>query len=78
MLPSDALIGRAVVRFDGRPCQTRFLSRDALYSGNIIDGPTVIVEYSSTIVIPPFAVGSIDDWGNVVIGIHDESESDLT
>ncbi|MEE8397801.1 MAG: hydantoinase/oxoprolinase family protein [Desulfobacterales bacterium] len=70
--PSDASIGRAVVRFGGQGAQTRLLARDALCSGNRIHGPAVIVEYSSTIVIPPFAVGSIDDYGNVIIRIGDE------
>lgn len=70
--PPDAVIGQARVLFDGQAFQTQLLARDALCSGNRIDGPAVIVEYSSTIVIPPFAVGSIDDVGNVVIRIGDE------
>jgi N-methylhydantoinase A len=55
--------------FDQRVSKTQILSRDKLLSGNKIPGPAILVEYSSTIVIPPFAEAHVDEYGNVIIDI---------
>ncbi|UCF57693.1 MAG: hydantoinase/oxoprolinase family protein, partial [Deltaproteobacteria bacterium] len=54
--PSDeALLGKREVVFDYQPIKTQIFKRERLLSGNRIKGPAIVVEYSSTIVVPPFA-----------------------
>jgi N-methylhydantoinase A len=57
------------VVFAHRAAKTQILARDRLLYGNRIPGPAIVVEYSSTIVIPPFAEASVDGYGNVVMEI---------
>ena len=68
-LPSDAFLGEKDVVFDGNRIPTKIVARDHLKSGNRIEGPVIMVEYSSTIVIPPFASAYVDEYGNVVMEI---------
>ncbi|XPV74954.1 MAG: hydantoinase/oxoprolinase family protein [Desulfovibrio sp.] len=65
----DAFIGGQKTIFDGESYDTAIVSRDLLKAGNKIEGPAIMVEYSSTIVIPPFATVTVDDFGNLVIDI---------
>jgi N-methylhydantoinase A len=67
--PSDAFLGEKDVVFDGKRIRTKIVARDKLRSGNWIEGPAVLVEYSSTIVIPPFALARVDEYGNIVMEI---------
>jgi N-methylhydantoinase A len=67
--PSDAFLGEKDVVFDGNRIRTKIVARDKLRSGNRIEGPAVLVEYSSTIVIPPFALARVDEYGNIVMEI---------
>jgi N-methylhydantoinase A len=67
--PSDAFLGEKDVVFDGNRIRTKIVARDKLRSGNRIEGPAVLVEYSSTIVIPPFALAHVDEYGNIVMEI---------
>ncbi len=53
--------------FDGRPFLTPVIKRDRLLPGNVINGPAIIVEYSSTIIIPPFARAQMDKYRNIII-----------
>lgn len=69
--PEEALLGERDVVFDQRVSQTQILARDKLLSGNRIAGPAILVEYSSTIVIPPFAEAQVDEYGNVIVEIMD-------
>ncbi len=69
--PIDALIGIRTVVFDHEKTETRIYSREKLLSGNRLKGPAVITEYSSTIVIPPFAGCFIDEYGNLIIEIKE-------
>jgi len=46
------------------------LSRQQL-EGVIIDGPAVVEEYDTTVVIPPGCRASLDDYRNIVIEIYD-------
>jgi N-methylhydantoinase A len=68
-LSSEAFLGENQVVFDHRRVRTKIFARDKLQSGNRIHGPAILVEYSSTIVIPPFAGGFVDEYGNVVLEI---------
>jgi N-methylhydantoinase A len=64
-----ALLDRREVIFDGQPVMTQIFNRKFLGSGNRIKGPSVVVEYSSTIVIPPFAEAVVDEYGNLIMEI---------
>jgi len=67
--PENAFIGERNVVFDQKATKTQIISRDKLLSGNRITGPAIVVEYSSTIVIPPFANASVDEYGNIIMEI---------
>jgi N-methylhydantoinase A len=68
--PRDALLGERDVVFDRDLAGTRIIHREKLMSGNRIKGPAIMVEYSSTIVIPPFAGAFVDGYGNLVMEIE--------
>jgi N-methylhydantoinase A len=67
--PSQAFLGEKPVVFDQRQMRTSIMARDKLESGNRIRGPAVLVEYSSTIVIPPFASAFVDEYSNIIMEI---------
>ena len=67
----DAFLDEREVVFDGIKEKTRIISRDRLHNGNLFDGPAILVEYSSTIVVPPFASGRVDEFGNIILTIKD-------
>ncbi|MEE9610094.1 MAG: hydantoinase/oxoprolinase family protein, partial [Desulfatiglandales bacterium] len=69
--PEGAFIGEYEVVFDQETTRTQVIARDKLLGGNKIGGPAILVEYSSTIVIPPFAEASVDAYGNVIMEIMD-------
>jgi N-methylhydantoinase A len=68
-LAEEALLGEMEVVFDYKPANTQIFNREKLVSGNRISGPAVLVEYSSTIVVPPFAEASVDEYGNLIMEI---------
>ncbi len=70
--PSDAFLGEKDVVFDGNRIPTKIVARDNLRSGNRLEGPVIMVEYSSTIVIPPFASAYVDEYGNIIMEIMTE------
>ena len=65
----EALLDQREVIFDGQPILTQIFDRKLLKSGNRIKGPAVVVEYSSTTVIPRFAEATIDRYGNLILEI---------
>jgi N-methylhydantoinase A len=67
--PRGAFLGEGKVVFDQKASKTRIIARDRLLRGNKIPGPAILVEYSSTIVVPPFAEASVDGYGNIVMEI---------
>ena len=67
--PPEAFLGEKLVVFDHSLTHTKIMARDKLNSGNRIHGPAILVEYSSTIVIPPFASAVVDEYGNIVMEI---------
>ena len=66
---ADAILGEKKVVFDHQRMPTKIIARDKLKTGNRIEGPAVVVEYSSTLVVPPFASAQVDEYGNIVIKI---------
>jgi N-methylhydantoinase A len=69
--PREAFLGERQVVFDQKGLSTQVIARERLQSGNRISGPAILVEYSSTAVIPPFAEASVDEYGNVILEITD-------
>lgn len=65
-----AIIGTTETVFDSRKMETSIISRDKLKPGNKVNGPAIIIEYSSTLVIPPFAKGEVDAYGNLIFDIE--------
>jgi N-methylhydantoinase A len=70
--PTEARIGQRNVVFEGQTALTPVFDRKTLLAGNRIPGPSIIVEYSSTTVVPPFAEGFVDQYGNLVLTIDEE------
>ena len=48
---------------------TRYYQREALRSGNRVEGPAVINQYDSTTVVPPGFTAEVDRFGNILITI---------
>jgi N-methylhydantoinase A len=69
--PESAVIGREPVCFSGKWRPSLLLDREKLLAGNRFRGPAVLTEYSSTIIVPPFAEARVDEMGNVIIEIGD-------
>ncbi len=69
-LDNEALLGEKEVIFDYKPARTQIINRERLVSGNRMSGPAVLVEYSSTIVVPPFAEAWVDEYGNLIMEIN--------
>lgn len=65
----EAALGETGTVFDGERLQTAILDRERLLPGNEIAGPAILVEYSSTLVIPPFAKCRVDAYGNLLLDI---------
>jgi N-methylhydantoinase A len=68
-IPEDALLDVRNVIFDGKVFKTNIFDRERLKAGNRIEGSAIIVEYSSTTVIPPFAEMYINEYKHMIIKI---------
>jgi N-methylhydantoinase A len=66
-IPDNALLGENRVYFDRKPLPAKVVARDKLGFGNTFRGPAIVVEYSSTIVVPPFALAEVDAFGNIIL-----------
>ncbi|WP_022660553.1 hydantoinase/oxoprolinase family protein [Paucidesulfovibrio longus] len=53
--------------FEGREHETPVLDRDQLLPGNAFAGPALVVEYSSTVAVPPWARAEVDACGNLLL-----------
>jgi N-methylhydantoinase A len=62
-----ALLGSVKTAFGGDFLPTKIYDREKLVWGNKIEGPAIVVEYSSTTVIPPDAKAEVDEFGNILI-----------
>ncbi|GBC60658.1 5-oxoprolinase [Desulfonema ishimotonii] len=67
--PAGAFLGEQPVVFDGRKYTTAIVDRDRLKCGNVVCGPAILAEYTSTIVIPPDAAARVDAFENVMITV---------
>ncbi|GAB6076038.1 hydantoinase/oxoprolinase family protein [Desulfurobacterium crinifex] len=68
-VPEGALLEKRKVYFDGKWTETSVYDREKLLPGNRIEGAAIVVEYSSTTVIPPFAKAFVDEYKNLVIEV---------
>ncbi|MDQ7039050.1 MAG: hydantoinase/oxoprolinase family protein, partial [Aquificota bacterium] len=68
--PSDALTGYREVLFRGEFLRAGVYNRERLRWGNIVEGPAVVVEYSSTTFIPPGSRAQVDRFGNLVVDVN--------
>ena len=65
--PGVALVKQKAVWFEGRWRTTPLYSRDRLAPGARFRGPAVVVEYSSTTVVPPDFECVVDEYLNLVL-----------
>jgi len=64
---TDAIVKTKDVEFSGELLSTLLYDREKLLPGNVIEGPAVIVEYSSTTVIPPGMIAHVNEFKGVEI-----------
>jgi N-methylhydantoinase A len=60
-------VASAEVVFDGRAGSSAIYDRDGLEPGCRFAGPAIVVEYSSTTVVPPEWTARVDAYGNLVL-----------
>ncbi len=68
-LPKGAVLKEREVFFFGQWLKTPFVDREKLPAGCTFKGPAVIVEYSSTTVLPPDFTLKVDRFKNLVIEV---------
>jgi N-methylhydantoinase A len=66
----QARISTRAVNFNGRLMQTAVYARDSLQPGDVIGGPAIITEYSSSTILPPEDRLRVDALGNLIIEVH--------
>jgi N-methylhydantoinase A len=64
---SAAVLGEHAMVFSGERFPAKLVERAQLHPGNRIDGPALIVEYSTTTVVPPDFHCRVDQWGNLIL-----------
>ena len=67
--PSQALLGVKKTAFGGEFVDTKVYKREKLRWGNVIEGSAIVVEYSSTTLIPPGSYAEVDRFGNLIITV---------
>jgi N-methylhydantoinase A len=69
--------GRCVFRHEGKleEFETAFYRRDALPSGQSIEGPAIILQSDSTTVVPPGCTLTAEPNGNLIIRLPGASDS---
>jgi N-methylhydantoinase A len=60
--------GRRLVHFDADAVDAAIFQRAALGAGQVVLGPAVIEEFSSTVPIHPGFAARVDEFGNLVVG----------
>lgn len=68
-IDKNAILGETDVIFGGKTVKSKVIDRDLLLYGNKFDGPAIVIEYSSTIVIPPKATVEVDAFENLIINV---------
>ncbi len=65
----DAVLKKVKTIYDHKEYETFVIDREKLSFGNRLPSPAVVVEYSSTTFIPPYAKAYVDKFKNLVITI---------
>ena len=65
--PTGARIGVAAVVFQGGSWDTPLYLRDTLRTGNLFQGPALVLQMDTTTVVPPGWTGEVDPFGNLVL-----------
>jgi N-methylhydantoinase A/oxoprolinase/acetone carboxylase beta subunit len=65
--PSSAQIDQATVVFRNGPLNTPLYDREKLHAGNRIQGPALLLQLDTTIVVPLGWGGMVDSYGNLVL-----------
>lgn len=65
--PSAALINKAMVVFPDGTHDTSLYDREKLQTGHRIQGPALLIQIDTTIVVPPGWGGTVDPYGNLVL-----------
>ncbi|MCA9926724.1 MAG: hypothetical protein KC421_30360, partial [Anaerolineales bacterium] len=64
---SSAVIGEKLVWFDSRPVSTKLYNRAQLFPGHRFQGPAVVFQYDTTIVVAPGWEASVDSYSNLLL-----------
>jgi len=64
-------VRREKVYFGGEWLDAGFYMRDQLQSGQVVNGPAIVLEASCTTVMPPRCRASVDPFGNIEILLDD-------
>ena len=65
--PVSAMIGKRVVIYGGEHIPFEVYLREGLSPGNKVQGPAIIAEYSSTLLLPPGFFCDVDVYENLLI-----------
>jgi N-methylhydantoinase A len=65
--PKPALKRRRTCRFNGRDVDTPIYDGEKVLAGNVISGPAIIEETTTTVVIPGAYVCSVDKYKNYIL-----------
>jgi len=65
--PKPALKRRRTCRFNGRDVDTPIYDGEKVMAGNVISGPAIIEETTTTVVIPEAYVCSVDKYKNYIL-----------
>ena len=49
--------------------ETKIYDRNSMGAGTEFDGPAIVTEYDSTILVPPSSKASVDEFGNLIINL---------
>ncbi len=69
----DASIGTRSVYFAGQWMEAHVYARDRLPLGAVIEGPAIVEQADSTLVLDPGTSSSVDAFGNIVVTIAERS-----
>ncbi len=64
---SAAILGMHEMVCEGTTLTGSLIDRDRLEPGNAFTGPALIVEYSTTTVVPPGNACRVDRFGNLIL-----------
>ncbi len=64
---SPAVLGECTMVFDGVEHDASMIDRAKLVPGNVFAGPALVVEYSTTTVVPPDFRCTVDRWENLLL-----------